>query len=714
MTMYSGLSHLESLSKKQRTLLGIVLISSGAFSSLQALRHALRESLREQVKLCASAEAIEGSSFDPLNASRRRARRVVAVNGLFGRRLLKILKICVPSPVSPEAGLIYTQTACLILRTLLTDVASRIEGGVGRSIVAGDQRNLKRLLLFFCGVAVPAALVNSILKYLQKNIKLSFMRRLTLHLHDLYCSNRAYYAASWLGGLTSADQRLTEDVEKFSHAISELYSYTFKPVLDVVLFTRSLSMLMGYKSQLMLYGYYLCCAGLLRLTSPPLAQMTAQEASLAGSFRKAHQRLGTHAEEVAFNDPPAGMAEKMILNQHLYRMLRHSRLSAFQQMVQSIVDGYLVKYGATVVALAVYAANRPKEVGGQATAHYIRAMRLLGNTSRGIGDLVLVYKRVTSLAGYTSRVSELVEQVAALSGGDGTGEHDTVEDVHTQLYLKNVSSSGSLLLPKNERGFLEPPCEPKRLEGDIVSFHRVFLSAPDGTTLVKELSFDVPLGSSVIIMGPNGSGKSSLFRVAAGLWPLQAGEITLPHKSDLFYLSQRPYLVTGSLRDQLLYPEPPQSVWETASEKTKKGIQMWMKSKVYSPEDLEERLCACLEAVELDYLLARGRGWDQIQAWDETLSGGEKQRLAMARLLFHAPKYAILDEATSAVSADGEKVLYSACVHVGITMLSIGHRPALRDFHSTALHFEGHEGGKGWRIEKLREKDVDGNVNKKT
>eukprot|EP00889_Picochlorum_renovo_P003411 jgi/Picre1/30441/NNA_005805.t1 len=81
-----------------------------------------------------------------------------------------------------------------------------------------------------------------------------------------------------------------------------------------------------------------------------------------------------------------------------------------------------------------------------------------------------------------------------------------------------------------------------------------------------------------------------------------------------------------------------------------------MKSKALAEDELEERLCACLEAVQLDYLLGRGRGWDQVQPWDETLSGGEKQRLAMARLLFHAPKYAILDEATSAVSADGEAV----------------------------------------------------------
>jgi len=545
--------------------------------------------------------------------------------------------------------------------------------------------------------------VNSALKYLQKMMKLAFMRRLTLHLHQMYCSNRAYYAASWLGGLTSADQRLTEDIEKFAHSVSELYSYTFKPMLDVALFTRSLSRLMGYKSQAMLYGYYLCCAALLRVTSPPLAQLTAQEAALAGSFRKAHQRLSTHAEEVAFNDPPAGMAEQMVLNQHLNRMLRHSRLSAYQQMVQGVLDGYLVKYGATVVALAVYAANVPNKSGGKATAHYIRAMRLLSNTSKGIGDLVMVYKRVTSLAGYTSRVSELLEQVAALGG-------DASERVHTQLYLRNVSSSGSLALPQNDGGEFMPPCEPQRIEGEIVSFKRVFLSAPDGTSLVKELSFEVPIGSSVLIMGPNGSGKSSLFRVAAGLWPLQAGQVTLPPKGELFYLSQRPYLVSGTLRDQLLYPEPPQDVWKTASNRAKSKLEPWMRSKTMDSDELEERLCSCLEAVDLEYLLGRGKGWDQVQPWDETLSGGEKQRLAMARLLFHAPKYAILDEATSAVSADGEKALYMSCVRVGITMLSIGHRPALRDFHSFVLHFEGQNAGKGWHLERLRKSDKEGNL----
>lgn len=132
------------------------------------------------------------------------------------------------------------------------------------------------------------------------------------------------------------DQRITEDVEKFAYAISELYGYTFKPLLDVVLFTRSLSRIMGFKTQFVLYGYYVVVAALLRATSPPLSLMTAQETALGGALRAAHQRLVVHAEEVAFNDPPGGLTERYILNQHLGRLLRHSRLSALQQFVQQV------------------------------------------------------------------------------------------------------------------------------------------------------------------------------------------------------------------------------------------------------------------------------------------------------------------------------------------------------------------------------------------
>lgn len=419
-----------------------------------------------------------------------------------------------------------------------------------------------------------------------------------------------------------------------------------------------------------------------------------------------------------------------------------------------------MKYAASVVAMLVYAAPLYAASNGGAlaskrdrddvTQDYIRSMRLLQNTSRGVGDLVLVYKRVTTLAGHTSRVAELLEAVGKLASGDAL---DTARD----LYLRNVSSSAQLASQASGKlagiGLGSNPSNPalamsKSLSGSVpldelgvprprrlraprgaepvIRFDKVALDAPDGTPLVRGLTFDVAVGKSVMVMGPNGSGKSSLLRVLAGLWPLQGGTIESPaDPDDVFYLSQRPHLVQGTLRDQLLYPLPPRGVWRQATPAARVEFgRSWTPSAraraiaSMPPRQMEERLEAALEAVGLDYLLARvggnggpdagkpgapvtARGWDQVQPWTETLSGGEKQRLAMARLLFHAPRFAVLDECTSAVSADGERELYAAAAEAGITTLSVAHRPALKKYHALAVHFDGSQTGLGYSLEKL-------------
>ena len=126
-----------------------------------------------------------------------------------------------------------------------------------------------------------------------------------------------YYQASTQVDLPNIDQRLTEDVENFAVAISELYNHTLKPFLDVVLFTRSLSRVMGYKTQATLYGYFFFVALTLKAISPPLSLMHAQESGLSGNLRGAHHRLVSKTEEIAYNDPPAAMTEQLLLNKHL-------------------------------------------------------------------------------------------------------------------------------------------------------------------------------------------------------------------------------------------------------------------------------------------------------------------------------------------------------------------------------------------------------------
>lgn len=103
----------------------------------------------------------------------------------------------------------------------------------------------------------------------------------------------------------------------------------------------------------------------------------------------------------------------------------------------------------------------------------------------------------------------------------------------------------------------------------------------------------------------------------------------------------------------------------------------------------DDKLQEILEEVRLGYLVGREGGWDSVNDWNDVLSGGEKQRVAMARLIYHKPLYAILDECTSAVSVDVEGHLYSYMKQVGITLITVSHRETVWKYHDYLLKFLG-------------------------
>ena len=174
---------------------------------------------------------------------------------------------------------------------------------------------------------------------------------------------------------------------------------------------------------------------------------------------------------------------------------------------------------------------------------------------------------------------------------------------------------------------------------DFIEFDHVPIISPNGDVLVKEVHFKVTRGMNTVITGPNGCGKSSLFRILSGLWPIAGGIVRRPHMEKLFYIPQRPYLPPGTLRDQIIYPH---SI-----------------SKMKARGKSDEHLMQILQDVELAYIVEREGDFDAVNDWNDVLSGGEKQRMAMARLFYHKPLFAILDECTSAVSVDVEAKLYN-------------------------------------------------------
>ena len=176
-------------------------------------------------------------------------------------------------------------------------------------------------------------------------------------------------------------------------------------------------------------------------------------------------------------------------------------------------------------------------------------------------------------------------------------------------------------------------------------------------TLTRKLNFTLPPGQSVLIMGASGTGKSSLLRTIAGLWQSGEGSIERPKLNDLIFLSQRPYMVQGNLRSQLVYPQSE----EGADDDVIRGAL----KKVHFTE--------VLDRVDGDF----GRSVD----WTNILSLGEQQRVSFARIFLRKPVLAFLDEATSSLDEENERILYQSLRGLGISFVSVGHRSTLKEFH---------------------------------
>ena len=185
----------------------------------------------------------------------------------------------------------------------------------------------------------------------------------------------------------------------------------------------------------------------------------------------------------------------------------------------------------------------------------------------------------------------------------------------------------------------------KTVEENHIAFDHVTLQTPDyEQVIVEELSLSVKAGEGLLIVGPSGRGKSSLLRAIAGLWNAGTGRLVRPPLEEVLFLPQRPYIILGTLREQLLYPS------------TNRQIP-------------DAELKDILQQVNLQNLLSRVDNFDTEVPWENILSLGEQQRLAFARLLVTHPSFTILDEATSALDLKNEGNLYQQLQERKTTLL---------------------------------------------
>jgi ATP-binding cassette, subfamily D (ALD), member 3 len=223
------------------------------------------------------------------------------VDAEFLRRIIKLIKIVIPSFTDSVLLDFAMLNICLVLRTVLSISISGQNGSIVKSIIQAKYPVFLQRIGTLALYALPASFVNSYLEYLNKKIALRFRENLCDYFHERYIDEKIFYQVSTIDArISSPDQRLTEDIDKWAHALSQLYSNFSKPLLDIILFSRKLSELLGWIGPISLISWYFVSAVILKFISPAFGKLTAVLQKMEGEFRGCHTNLSQHSEEIAF------------------------------------------------------------------------------------------------------------------------------------------------------------------------------------------------------------------------------------------------------------------------------------------------------------------------------------------------------------------------------------------------------------------------------
>jgi ATP-binding cassette subfamily D (ALD) long-chain fatty acid import protein len=494
-----------------------------------------------------------------------------------------------------------------------------------------------------------------------------------------------------------------------------LYSSLGKPFVDLCVFNYQLYRSLGPLALTGLLSNYFLTATVLRKLSPPFGKLKAVEGRREGEFRALHSRLIANAEEVAFYG--GDEMEKHFLERG-FKDLKHWMEGIYSLKIRyNMLEDFVLKYswsafGYLVTSLPVFlpewggAGGTPELPGGEKSHRersrmkdFITNKRLMLSLADAGGRMMYSIKDLSELAGYTSRVYTLIS---------------TLHRVHADAYYPPPGTRPELYSVSDIQGTVHKGFDGIRLEH--VPVVAPALHPMGGEELLESLSFIVHSGEHLLITGPNGCGKSAVSRIVAGLWPAYRGLVSRPRSigvDGIMFLPQRPYLSTGTLRDQVIYPHTDADMKDAGR------------------RDFE--LSQVLEEAKLGYLPDREGGWDTKKVWKDVFSGGEKQRMGIARLLYHEPRYAFVDEGTSAVSSDVEGLLYERAKAKGIStfssylffsfditstdlsilaLITISTRASLKRYHDYTLTLGMGDHGDEWDFQRIGTQSEKSSVDK--
>jgi len=495
------------------------------------------------------------------------------------------------------------------------------------AIVERDMRGYWQSLGWYVGSFALAVPIGVYYRWVEERLALLWREWMTQHLLKRYFNNRAYYQLRGSENIDNPDQRISEDVKNFTTNSLAFFLIALNSLVTLVAFIGVLWTISGVLVGTMVI-YAVVGTTLSILIGRKLVGRHYLQYEKEANLRYGLVRVRDNAESIAFY---AGeKREHMDLVHRFAEVVRNTvAIIGLNRNLAFFTNSY--NYLALAVPLMIVA---PMFMRGEVEFGVVtQAAAAFGQVLTAASMIITQFNGLSS---YLAGVQRLGNLWASLD------EHDAEEQRAEKIKAEGIDEGGSVV----------------KLDGLTIQ------TPKDAKMLVSKLSFELGSRQSLLIMGPSGTGKSSVLRTIAGLWMSGAGSLERPMLVDLMFLPQRPYMVEGSLRNQLLYPYPDRGA-------------------------TDQQIVEVIRKVNLDDVLDRvGGDLDKSVDWPNVLSLGEQQRVAFARLFLRQPKFAFLDEATSALDEENQAHLYEMLKKSGIGSISVGHRSTLIEYHERLLQLD--------------------------